>query len=241
MRLHRFYISKNEVAEFAKGKQISLTNTELIHQAKDVFRFKIGQECIVFNGSGLEVLTKIEELSKKVLTLQILEVQAGLEQNTQNKLKVTLAFALLKGEHTEFVLEKCTELGVVNFQPLTTDRTIKTGFRRERLEKIITEATEQSVWSKIPELSEPVSLEEFLKESVYDEKDILVMDMDGEKLPLPTSYYKEGKLILLIGPEGGWSERERELFKKLNLKTFSLGPQTLRAETACVASVAKIM
>lgn len=240
MRLHRFYISPEITGELIVGNSIETTEEELVHQLKDVFRFEVGNRFVVFNGSGVEAEVEIKAVNKKLVSFEVSKTTDGLMQNIELPRQITLAFALLKGEHTEMVLEKCTELGVTTFQPLITDRTVKTGFRKNRLEKIITEATEQSGWSTLPDLHEPVALKDFLKEQ-RNLKSIFVMDMDGENFKDLVSSTDKGPVMIFIGPEGGWSDEERKLFKDLNLKTFSLGKQTLRAETACIAGVTSLI
>lgn len=242
MRLHRFYLPSEVINEFTMGNFIEITEDKFVHQLKAVFRFEIGNNFIVFNGSGVEAEVEIKDINKKLVSFEILKTMNGLIQNVELPKQITLAFALLKGEHTEIVLEKCTELGVTTFQPLITDRTVKTGFRKDRLEKIITEATEQSGWSTVPALYEPTYLKSFLNNK-KDLENIFVMDMDGEKItPLSSWRGAGGEVItILIGPEGGWSDEERKLFRDLNLKTFSLGKQTLRAETACIVSVTSLI
>lgn len=242
MRLHRFYISPETVRELTAGSSIELTEEKLVHQLKDVFRLEVEDRFMIFNGTGLEVEVKITHLSKKSIYCEILKNINGLVHSDQLPRQITLAFALLKGEHTEMVLEKCTELGVTTFQPLITDRTVKTGFRKDRCKKIITEATEQSGWSTLPSLQEPTSLKVFL-ENQKNLENIFVMNMDGESIANLFAQKERGarEATVLIGPEGGWSDEERNLFKDLNLQTFSLGKQTLRAETACIASVTKLI
>jgi 16S rRNA (uracil1498-N3)-methyltransferase len=242
MRLHRFYISPEITGEILVGNSIETSEEELVHQLKDVFRFEVGNRFVIFNGSGVEAEVEIKAINKKLVSFEISKTIDGLMQNVELPRQVTLAFALLKGEHTEMVLEKCTELGVTTFQPLITDRTIKTGFRKNRLEKIITEATEQSGWCALPTLCEPTSLVSFLK-SQTDVQNIFVMDIGGDKItPLSSWRGAGGEVVtILIGPEGGWSDEERKLFKDLDLKIFSFGKQTLRAETTCIASVANLI
>lgn len=251
MKLQRFCIPEIILQDKDVGEVLEIKNDALVHQLKDVFRFEVEDVLNIFDGQDLELQCKIFELTKKLVRLEIVEILKSNETLTQSK-NITLAFALLKGEHTEMVLEKCTELGVTNFQPLMTDRTVKTGFRRERLEKIITEAAEQSGWVKLPKLEQPLKLEEFLAQtsnkSISTEGDahriegtnIFVMDIHGESFS-DLNLNLEKDICILIGPEGGWSENERDLFKKLNLKTFSLGSQTLRAETASISSVSKML
>jgi 16S rRNA (uracil1498-N3)-methyltransferase len=109
------------------------------------------------------------------------------------------------------------------------------------LEKIIKEATEQSGFVGLPKLAEPVKLDSYIQKIGVE--NVFVMDMEGEKLTPPSSWEeaKDQVSTILIGPEGGWSDPERALFKSLHLTTFSLAPQTLRAETACIATIVNLL
>lgn len=228
------------------GHTFEISDKEIIHQMKDVFRFEAGDILNIFDGENIETQCSILELHKNNLKLEIIKVFESSEILIQ-KSKITLAFAILKNDHTELILEKCTELGVTNFIPLITDRTVKTGFRRDRLEKIIKEATEQSGFTRLPQIHEPINILGFLKEKINSNQNntenLFVLDMDGEKLK---DYVKNINLenlntVILIGPEGGWSDAEREFFRENNLRTFSLAPQTLRAETACISTVSQFL
>jgi 16S rRNA (uracil1498-N3)-methyltransferase len=237
MKIHRFCLPELKNSKLEIGSTFEITEKETVHQLKDVFRFETGDLINIFDGEEVEVQAEILSLSKRSANFKITKVFSSVEILTQKK-NITLAFALLKNDHTEMVLEKCTELGVTTFQPLLTDRTIKTGFRRDRLEKIIKEATEQSGFVKLPNLAEPIKLESYLQ--ITGVRNVFVMDMSGERLP-DFSESSQGGVIVLIGPEGGWSDSERELFKSLHLTTFSLAPQTLRAETACIAAISRLL
>jgi 16S rRNA (uracil1498-N3)-methyltransferase len=235
MKIQRFCLKDINLESYKSDDEIEMQDKEVIHQMKDVFRFSGGDMLNIFDGESVEIKCEIIELHKNNLKLKVLELIKDEDKIVQSG-KLHLAFALLKSDHTEMILEKCTELGVNTFSPLITDRTIKTGFRRDRLEKIIKEATEQSGFIKLPTLNEPVKLLDLI--NTLTDKNIYVLDMHGENIKDILTRDKDGKqTIILIGPEGGWSDAEREVFKAKSLPTFSLGKQTLRAETAAISSV----
>lgn len=137
----------------------------------------------------------------------------------------------------ETILNMCTQLGVTNFIPILSERTVKTGWNYERMEKIVSEAVEQAGFSSVPQIAkEPKKLEKVL-EKLKEEKENLdtlaVFDFDG--VPLSSLRHLISVDTIFIGPEGGWSEKERGIFKKYKVKSISLGQNVLRAETACVA------
>ena len=229
MKIQRFLV---ENLHFNHDKMI-LKEKNLLNQIVNVFRFKKTSQFIVFDGSGTEFLLEIEEISKKEIICLVKEEKSGIKRNK----KLTLVFSMIKKENMELVIQKCTEIGVTNFAPIISERTVKTGWNFDRMEKIMKEAVEQSGFSDIPTLAtEPIKLERIL-ERLQKEKEnfdsVAVLDFDG--VPLSSLKHLISVETIFVGPEGGWSEKERNLFKKHNIKIISLGQNTLRAETACIS------
>lgn len=236
MKLHRFLIENIEFNKLDSHK-IVLKDKNLLNQILNVFRFKKGSQFIVFDGSGVEFLLEIEDISKKEIICQIKEEKTGIKRSK----KLNLVFSMIKKENMELVLQKCTELGVTSFVPVISERTVKTGWNFERNLKIVKEAVEQSGFSDLPVLvTEAMKLDKYL-EKIKKEKEnfdsVAVLDFDG--VPLSSVKHLISVDTIFVGPEGGWSEKERTLFKKYNIKNISLGANVLRAETACI-SVASI-
>lgn len=229
MRLHRFLV---ENLKFHNG-QITLNGKNLLNQLLNVFRMKNGSSFIIFDGTGTEFLVEMEEISKKQVVCGIKEEMSGIKR----KKKLTLVFSMIKKENMEFVLQKCTELGVTNFVPVISERTVKTGWNFERNEKIVREAVEQCGFSDMPVLAlEPVKLEKVLEnfKKVKDNFDgLAVLDMDG--VPLSSLKHLISVDTIFVGPEGGWGEKDEKIFEKFGVKKISLGENVLRAETACIA------
>lgn len=232
MKLHRFLLDK---IEFDHG-HILLRDKNLLNQLLSVFRMKEGSRFIVFDGSGVEFLVEILESSKKQILCTVKEERGGLRRNK----KLTLCFSMIKKENMELVLQKCTELGVTNFVPLTTERTVKTGWNHERMQKIVREAVEQSGFTDIPEIAvEPFKLTKIIEKFKKERENLdglCVLDFDG--VPLSSLKHLISVDTVFVGPEGGWTEAEREVFKKNNVKSISLGSNVLRAETACISVAA---
>jgi 16S rRNA (uracil1498-N3)-methyltransferase len=230
MKIHRFYV-EGGIAEKGEKEQISLTNPELLHQMSKVFRFKAGDTVILFDGTGGETVCEITLLTKKVAEFSVKERCEGLASPAQ---KVTLYLSLIKKDNFEWVLQKGTELGVTRFVPVISERSEKKDLNIERARKIVVEATEQSGWASVPEVSEPVSLEDVLAHSDSVSENLIAFHLEG--MPFEKSLVVgKASLGILIGPEGGFSEKEIEFFKSKNIPIYSLGKQTLRAETAGVA------
>ncbi len=246
MRQHRFFIGQDlskffvqnpavfnfnpEVSEVEPKSAIISHQQEIIRQWKKVFRYESGAEVILFDGKG-EYLAEIIELSKKDESARLI-LKNKIEKKIQTKTSVYLALSMLKGEHTDMVVEKVTELGVSGIVLVQTDRVIKKGANLDRLQKIAIEASEQCGRIDVPEISINEDLESLLDSSIFDKK--VILDMSGVKY----QNISGEKILLFIGPEGGWSDNEICMFKNKGVTVASIGENVLRAETAAIVGVA---
>lgn len=212
-------------------EQISLSNPELLHQMSKVFRFTLGDKVILFDGTGGEKVCEISLLTKKEAEFVVKENREGLASPAQ---KITMYLSLIKKDNFEWVLQKGTELGVARFVPVISERSEKKDINMERARKIVVEATEQSGWTSVPEIVEPISLLLLIEKFNVSLQNIVAFHTEG--MAFKKSLVADKKAIdVLIGPEGGFSDKEITLFKSKNIPIYSLGKQTLRAETAGVA------
>jgi 16S rRNA (uracil1498-N3)-methyltransferase len=224
MKIHRF------IGDFdlAQPKIIS-RDEELIRQIKNVLRLSIQEQVILAVAGGGEVLAVIEDLKKDEILFRIL---APKENTAEPARFVTLYCSILKRENFELIAQKATECGVKKIVPIISSRTIKTGLKKDRLEKIIKEASEQSGRGIVPELGAIISLTEALVEAKANESN-LFFAVGGEKLAKSNDAKKIG---IFIGPEGGWTEEELALAKANDCQITSLGALTLRGETAAIVT-----
>jgi 16S rRNA (uracil1498-N3)-methyltransferase len=229
MKLHRFYTN----IDIEEGKINSLPDHSLIHQIENVLRLKQGDKIVLFNGSGRDFESEIISLNKNEMTFRVVNTKIV---KPHSSLKLSLAFSLIKKDNTEWIIQKCTELGVTEFIPVVSERSEKKGFNLERAKKIMIEACEQSGRGDIPEIFEPRLLTEFLEN---EKRKIVSFHTEGENFRREdfTDQIKSANLeiVACIGPEGGWSEKEVSLFKKIGTSIVSLDMPILRAETAAVA------
>src|SRR5690606_3786410 len=128
-----------------------------------------------------------------------------------------LLWSMLKKDKNDWVLQKCTELGVSHFIPLLAERSEKTGFNLERAEKIVIEAAEQCGRSDIPRIREPMLVETALKE-LAGMVELYICEQDG----VENAGVSGVSIGVLIGPEGGWSDNEKSLFVENKLKHLNL-------------------
>lgn len=231
MRLHRFYAGglKTKWGKVELEKNFWVHDERLMNQWLRVLRYRVGDELVLFDETTerLYKITKIE-----VPDSVHLELVTEMDRELPKK-HVYLLWSLLKKDKNDWVLQKATELGVRNFIPVVADRSEKTGFDVERAQKIVIEAAEQCGRADIPDVREPISIDEAITE--YAGLPLFICEQaEGEpNLNLDTAG-------VLIGPEGGWSDRERELFKTADLAHINIAQFTLRAETAAIAAVTKL-
>jgi 16S rRNA (uracil1498-N3)-methyltransferase len=237
MRLHRFYIEQ----KIGQSSEITISDLELIHQLMNVFRFGVGQQVILFDGSGLEFQAEIITVSKKEINFRIL---SSLAKNIPDK-KVSLYLALIKKGNFELAVEKCTEIGVTEIHPVSSERSEKKGINSERLLKIVKEASEQSGRVTLPTIFDLTDLEKAIEQAVTDGKECVVFHTDAGMILsnrfLIKGEEKNTKVAVFVGPEGGWTGKEMSLFKENNFRIQSLGQNTLRAETAAIVATYSFM
>ena len=224
----------NETLE--ENKKITL-DKEQSHYVSNVMRLEIGRELLLFNGREGEFLGKVVSCSKKQTIILLVKKE---KEQTEPK-NVSLAFCPLKGPRLDFLIQKCTEIGLKTFIPVISDHTINRKINKQRLEKIIIEACEQSDQLTIPNLLEPLSFKEFAQ-SLNSSDSVLFADINSENNSLDKVLQsKEGKFVLFIGPEGDFSPQERkEIANDNKFKSFSLGKNILRSETAAMSGLVLI-
>ena len=229
MKMHRFYVYDTELKH-----DFWLKDSTLFHQWTRVLRFDAGREVVLFNDKRQERLYKIAQIGDDAVHLELVT-------DLKPKCPITdiyLCFSLLKKDKNEWVLQKATELGVSHFVPLLCDRTEKTGFDLARVTKIVIEASEQCGRTDIPRVREPIHLHKVIEE-LHGKVKLFVAEQGSPDIqPLVSNPQSSESLAILLGPEGGWTDSEKQLFIDKNIKHLSLSEFTLRAETACVAAAA---
>ena len=262
MRHHRFYINPSD---HQLNHEFWLRDERLIPQWLKVLRYREGDEVVLFDGIETERLYRIVKIDGDAVHLQSI---TDFERKLPPR-HVYLCWSLLKKDKNDWVLQKCTELGVSNFVPLLAERSEKTGFNESRARKIVIEAAEQCGRGDIPDVREPITIEELINEftgkitllvcdeqaentnqtqaadhakSSYQNPSTTGADFSSQTIQIAGQGNNDSKqpIGVLIGPEGGWTPQEVELFKLHKLGSIQLGGLTLRAETAAVAAAAKL-
>jgi 16S rRNA (uracil1498-N3)-methyltransferase len=233
--MHRIFLHKSALLK----QPVSITG-EKAHYLFSVLRCKTGDTLVITDEQGLSSTAQILTVSKKEVSITI---TGNYVMNTESTLNVILIQGLLKGEKMDFVVQKATELGVTSIIPVITERSQLRGTRkRSRWQKIAEEGSRQSARTKVPEVFEAADYTKvFHLPVVKSGKGIIFWEEGEDKLSLVIrNLSRENHLTLLIGPEGGFSEREAALAAENGFFISSLGSRILRAETASIAAISII-
>ncbi|MEQ1669445.1 MAG: 16S rRNA (uracil(1498)-N(3))-methyltransferase, partial [Hyphomicrobium sp.] len=221
----------------AAGMRVPLRE-EQAHYLINVLRLGAGAQVLVFNGRDGEWLAELGEIKKRTAVL----VAADQTRPQTNGPDIDYLFAPLKRSRLDYMVQKAVEMGVARLRPVITQRTIAERVNLERMRANAIEAAEQCGVLRVPDVSEPVTLEKAL--SGWDAARTLIFcDEDATvKNPIEAlGAVSSGLVAVLIGPEGGFDPRERQtLLTKPFVRAISLGPRIMRADTAAVAALALV-
>ena len=236
MTTPRFYCSIPMTA----GNRVELPIASA-HHAVRVLRLGVGDAVILFNGQGGEAHGAIDQLDRTHVTVM---VQALHAIERESILPVTLIQALSSTDKMDLVIQKAVELGVARIAPVVTERSVvrlsteRAGKRLEHWRGVVIAACEQCGRNRLPEVAPLVPLRERLTEVQHlPERWILLPDAERPLRALPTP---QGELALLIGAEGGFTQREQDAALAHGFVPIQLGPRVLRTETAGLAVLAAI-
>jgi 16S rRNA (uracil1498-N3)-methyltransferase len=200
----------------------------------NVLRLGIGAELLVFDDISGEWLARIIGAAKKRMSLTV----ERLTRPPESIPDVWLAFAPVKRAQTDWLVEKATELGVARLIPVMTQRTVAERVRLDRLESIAIEAAEQCGRTRVPQIAEPLPLRRLVEELDPARRFYFADESGGDPA---ASSFSERPAIILVGPEGGFTDDERAFVRGAGASAISLGPRILRAETAAVAALSVYM
>ncbi|MDA7813915.1 16S rRNA (uracil(1498)-N(3))-methyltransferase [Candidatus Pelagibacter sp.] len=200
------------------------------HYISKVMRIKESEVFSLFNSNG-EWEAKILNISKSLVEFNITK---QLRQKEYPK-ELWLAFSPIKSNYFNFMIQKATELGVTKFLPIIFDRTVVRRINKERLEKVIIEAAEQSNRINVPSIEEPKSLKKFLDDKKMD---LIFTDLNSKTNKLDLKKLTNNPSCIIVGPEGDFSETEREeilLYK--GVQAIKINENILRSETAVISAL----
>jgi 16S rRNA (uracil1498-N3)-methyltransferase len=253
--MHRFFVPPSWV----EGDTVTLSG-KMVHQIRDVLRLKADDSIIVLDDSGWEYQVRLSDIGQERASGQ---VERKTLSRTEPRAKITLYQSLLKSNKFEWILQKGTELGIVEFVPMVADRCVigsvedVSESRRERWRRIIVEAAEQSQRARLPRLHAPLLFAQACERARRAE--LALMPWEGERMmtlramlaePYSIPSQVQGKttvirkpfsIHILIGPEGGFSSREVDQARRYGITPVTVGPRILRAETAALVVAAVVL
>lgn len=231
--MHRFLLRDGDVVD---DKVFVIISEELRNQWIKVLRFRTGEKVMLFRDNGKEYIGEITSILPKIIQGNVLSVS---ECKTELPAKIILVQSILKNpEKFEWILQKGTELGVSDFYPLITHRTERQFLPKfERLQRILVEATEQCGRCRVPVLHEPMKFDAFLKHILVEKPMLLIPHTIGGKSMGELKMLNNIPVVLYIGPEGGFDDKEVDDVKKAGGISVTLGKRILRSETAALAAV----
>jgi len=203
------------------------------HYLNKVMRVKENEVFSLFNSDG-EWEAKILNISKSIIEFKTTK---QLRQKESMK-ELWLAFSPIKSNYQNFMIQKATELGVTKFLPIIFDRTVVRKINKERLEKIIVEASEQSNRINVPMIEDAQDLNSFLK---INSIDLIFTDLNSNNNKIDKSKLTEKPVCVIIGPEGDFSEAEREkILTFKGVQPLKINENILRSETAVISTISII-
>ncbi len=240
MRIPRVHL----VGPLNIGGAVELPATVCEHLLR-VLRLPDGASLVLCNGDGLDYRATLCDIGKRDARARILDTRPN---DSESPLRITLAQALARGEKMDWVIQKATELGVVAIQPIVTERTEvrldaeRASRRLAHWQAVATAASEQSGRALVPTVSEPLTLAVYAA-GVGAQTIRLALDPDGDSLSdaLNTdALQNESPIHMVVGPEGGLSERDHAQLRAAGFSGVRLGPRILRTETAGLAALAAL-
>ncbi|SFL33258.1 16S rRNA (uracil1498-N3)-methyltransferase [Paenibacillus sp. 1_12] len=249
--MQRYFIAPEQFTE----SMVTISGDDAHHLVR-VMRAKEGEQVIVSDGESREALVRIRQLDKDQVIADIIEL---LPMNHEADVEVWIAQSLPKGDKMETVIQKGTEIGAARFIPFISERTVvqldakKEGKRVERWQKIAKEAAEQAHRNRVPVVDTPLSWKALLQQAeLADAAWICYEKENGLQLRQQiqaalSNRHEDGtgtnkiKLLLIVGPEGGFSEREIEAAEAAGCRSISLGKRILRTETAAMVGLTCIL
>ena len=237
MRLTRCHVD----APLQTGAEFALPEDTANHLLR-VMRLREGDACVLFNGDGHDYTAELTSAGKREARVRI---GAKQEVGNESPLRITLLQGIARGEKMDLILQKATELGVSAVLPVNAERT-EVKLDAARAEKrlahwhsVIVSACGQSGRARVPVLSPPQSLMAAAQALPADTLK-LTLDPQGQRRLASLDAAPAGGVVIAIGPEGGWSPRDRQVLQDAGFQGLQLGPRILRTETAGLAAIAAL-
>ena len=238
--MHRFFVNPSQIS----AERAEIIGDDVAHISK-VLRLRCGDKISLCDQNGFDYICTIDEIEKQSVFAVIDEKFPSI---SESNIGITLYQGFPKGDKTELIVQKCTELGVKRIVPVVMQRSVSrpkdASKKTVRYQKIALEAAKQSKRAAVPQVCDAIDFSDMLAE-IENSDALNILPYENEKSVTLKSVLKQNadaeNINLIIGPEGGFADEEIAAALKKNIKTVTLGPRILRCETAPIAAVAAIM
>ena len=237
MRLNRAHIE----ASLSVGARVTLDEGAAAHLLR-VLRLGVGDACVLFNGDGHDYEVRITVAGKRGGEVEVLAARAV---DNESQLRIVLLQGVARGEKMDWILQKATELGVAAFVPVNSERSevrldaARAAKRLAHWQGVVGSACAQSGRAVVPAVSAPVSLAEAVAGLPADALR-LTLDPGADAAVRTLGDPGRRGVVVAIGPEGGWSPRDRSVLAGGGFSGLRLGPRILRTETAGIAAISAL-
>jgi 16S rRNA (uracil1498-N3)-methyltransferase len=234
MRVSRLYVN----AALNVGGRIELDD-DATHYVRSVLRLKQDQNIVLFNGQGGEYVGRFSEVSRKHVRV---EIETYSQRDVESPLQVNLGMGISRGDRMDWAVQKAVELGVAKLTPLLTERCVtkltddKKQQRLQHWQHIVQHAAEQSGRTRLPEMSDIIDISEWLSQ----QQGLRIFLDPYAEHSLADLQPENQRVTLLSGPEGGFSESERQLAKAVGFIPVRMGARILRTETAVLSALTAV-
>ncbi len=234
MRISRLFVA----SPLNVGGRIEL-DSAAAHYVRSVLRLKQDQSVVLFNGQGGEYRCRFSEVSRKTVRVEIEQFD---DRDVESPLDVSLGMGISRGDRMDWAVQKAVELGVTRLTPLITERCVikfnddKKQQRLQHWQGILQHAAEQSGRTRSPGLGEIAELREWVSRQQGLK---IFLDPYAEQVPADLQP-ENNQVVLLSGPEGGFTEQERQIAKAAGFVPVRMGPRILRTETAVLAALSAV-
>lgn len=239
MRVNRAYVD----APLAVGASLALPGAAAAHLIR-VLRLGVGDACVLFNGDGHDYDARIVAADKRGAEVGIVDARVV---GNESPLRIVLVQGIARGEKMDWILQKATELGVASLVPVSSERSEvrlageRAGKRLAHWRSVVVAACEQCGRARVPDVAAPQSLSDTVASLPADARRFLLDPAaDTGIADLPQVAGQGPPYVLAVGPEGGWSPRDRTVLADAGFTALRLGPRILRTETAGIAAIAAL-
>jgi 16S rRNA (uracil1498-N3)-methyltransferase len=236
MRVTRVHVD----AALSPGASVTLPEAAATHLVR-VLRLQPGDACVLFNGDGFDYDARIDRVGKRSIEAGVVGTRAV---DTESPLRITLVQGIARGEKMDWILQKATELGIAGIVPVVSERSEvkldaeRAGKRLAHWRSVVVSACEQCGRARVPDVGAVQSLQASFAD--LPEVPRFLLDPEATQSIAGMSQPLADGCVLAVGPEGGWSTRDRGILREAGFSGLRLGPRILRTETAGIAAIAAL-